>query len=139
MSTETYRDNGPERPTVILPTQQTDPGTPTLPFDASGAEVSIGGEPHPALTPPSEIVEAAMESSGIAAWHDSKKITSLWCNLSSRNAYAGIAGLGWKRISNANDSSFLTLVMLASHAEQTNANCRIRIEADNEIHEIYVW
>lgn len=93
---------------------------------------------RPAMSPPNDITVEA-ESEGITAWHNNKKITATWCNASNRNAYAAIPGLGWKRISNANDSSYLTLTMLAAHAEQTNANVNVEIGSDNEIHQIYVW
>ncbi|WP_322865624.1 hypothetical protein U5922_005100 [Aquicoccus sp. G2-2] len=63
----------------------------------------------------------------------------MWCNASARNAFAAVQGLGWKRLSNANDSSFLALVMMASHAEQTNATVNVEIGTDQEIHQIYVW
>ncbi len=92
---------------------------------------------RPAMTPPNEAAIEAEE--GITAWHNGKKITGMWTNSSTRNAYAAVAGLGWKRISNANDSSHLSMVMLAAHAEQTGATVNLEIGSDQEIHQIYVW
>lgn len=93
----------------------------------------------PTIVPPAETLEADAEEQGIAAWLSGKKITALWCNASDRNAYAAIDGVGWRRLSNANDSAHLSMAMLASHAEQTGSNCNIRIESDNMVHEVYVW
>ena len=93
----------------------------------------------PSDVPPSESAEDIELAAGITAWHNNKKITAMWCNSAERNAYASVQGLGWRRISNANDSSFVTLVALLSLAEQTDANTKLRIEADGEIHEAYVF
>lgn len=93
----------------------------------------------PTIVPAAETVTAGAEEQGITAWHNSKKVTALWCNASDRNAYAAVDGVGWRRLSNANDSAHLNLAMLASHAEHTGSNCNIRVESDNMIHEIYVW
>jgi len=93
----------------------------------------------PSELPPSESEGDISLADGISAWHNSKKVTAMWCNSATRNAYAAVSGVGWKRISNANDSSFVTLVALLSLAEQTGANTRLRIEGDGEIHEVYVF
>ncbi len=93
----------------------------------------------PSLTPPGEEVLEADEGAGASAWHNGKKITAMWCNSSARNSYAAVEGLGWRRINNANDGSWISMTMLCSHAEQTNSNCNIRTESDNKIHEVYVW
>ena len=93
----------------------------------------------PTLVPPTEADIEAAAGNGIAAWHNGKKITALWSNSSNRNSYIAVEGMGWKKLSNANDSCVVSMTMLATHAEQTNANVNIRIEADGMVHEIYVW
>lgn len=93
----------------------------------------------PELVPPTEAEIEAAEAGGIAAWHNTKKITALWSNSSNRNSYISVPGLGWKKLCNANDSCVVSMTMMAAHAEQTNANVNIRIEADGLVHEIYVW
>ena len=75
----------------------------------------------------------------IAAWLSNKKITALWMNESARNTWIMVDGVGWKKLSNANDSAWLSMVMLGSHAEQTNATVNVRVEADNMVHSLYVW
>lgn len=112
-------------------------GGPQISVSELGTSVFSTGTPSD--LPPSESAEDIIASEGITAWHNTKKITSMWCNSSQRNAFAAVEGLGWKRISNANDSSFVTLVALLSLAEQTNANTKLRIESDGEIHEVYVF
>ena len=114
------------------------PGAPQVSIDQLGATsaLSIG---TPSDLPPSENSDDAIASEGITAWHNSKKITAMWCNSAQRNAYAAVQGMGWKKISNANDSSFVSLVALLSLAEQTDANTKLRIESDGEIHEVYVF
>lgn len=116
----------------------TAPGGPSLSVDELGATaaMAIGA---PADMPPSESSEDVIASQGITAWHNNKKITAMWCNSAQRNAFAAVQGMGWKKISNANDSSYVTLVALCSLAEQTDANTKLRIESDGEIHEVYVF
>ena len=93
----------------------------------------------PAMRPPGEEDIAFGEEQGITAWHNAKKVHAMWCNSSARNAFASIQDLGWKRISAANDSAFINMVMILSLAEQTGANCNVRIESDNQIHEVYAF
>ncbi|SFA96612.1 hypothetical protein SAMN05421688_1936 [Poseidonocella pacifica] len=93
---------------------------------------------QPMMTPPSEPA-VEVQAEGITAWHNGKKITAMWANSASRNSYAAVAGLGWRKLSNANDSTYLSMVMMASHAEQTNSTVNLEISASNEITQIYVW
>lgn len=96
-------------------------------------------EEAPMQVPPSEEDVAIAEEAGIAAWHNGKKITALWCSSSPRNSWIAVSGLGWRRLANRNDSSVVSMTMLAAHAEQTNSTCNIRIHTDGLVHEIYVW
>ncbi|GAB4373140.1 MAG: hypothetical protein Kow00114_34960 [Kiloniellaceae bacterium] len=129
----------PSASVVTALREATSAGAPTMEPSALMSETRLENEARPMMTPPSEVVSEEGLGEGITAWHNSKKVTAMWANASARNAFASVAGLGWKKLSNANDSSFLALTMLASSAEQTNSNCNLRIEADNEVHEIYVW
>ena len=113
------------------------PGAP-VDLEAALDEITPVNLEAPTIIPAAE-TEAVTEEDGITAWHTGKKITALWCNSSNRNAYASVEGIGWRRLANTNDGAHLSLTMLAAHAEQTGANCNIRIESDNMIHEIYVW
>ncbi len=103
----------------------------------AAAEARIG---TPALTPPAEVqAEEEAADAGITAWHNGKKVTAMWAEKNNRNTYASVEGQGWKRICNDNDSAFLSLTMLASHAETTGSNVNVQIDATGEIKEMYVW
>jgi len=103
-------------------------------------ETALANEALPTLTPPTEVEsEGAAVEEGIAAWLNGKKIAALWSDASNCNSWISIAGTGWKRLYNGKESTLLSMTMLASHAEQTNATVNVRIEADGLVHEIYVW
>ncbi len=75
---------------------------------------------------------------GITAWHNNKRFTALWCMTQNRNAWAGVSGMGWKRLSNKSDAGIVALNMLAAHAREKNARINFR-EDKGMIREIYVW
>ena len=107
---------------------------------AEQAAATAGPGAAPALTPPAEAIESGItEDQGIAAWHNSVKITALWSNAAPRNVWAAVEGLGWRKVHNGSDGSFVTLTALLAHARQMGSTCNIRIEADNMIHEVYAW
>ena len=112
---------------------------PSMDVSALLSDTIVERVDRPAQMPPDDITSDAEEVEGITAWHNGKKITATWCNASNRNAYAAVQGLGWRRLCNANDSAFLSLTMLAAHAEQTNSTVNVEIGSDNKIHQIYVW
>jgi len=68
-----------------------------------------------------------------------KRVGALWSINQLRNSWAYITGVGWKKLYNTSDSSITAMTMLASHARQTNSRFDYREEADQMIHEIYVW
>lgn len=79
----------------------------------------------------------AAQAVGAAAWSNGKTITATWSNSSNRNAFAAVAGLGWRRINPARDGSFVTLTAIMAHAEQTGRPTNLLID-DNVIIEAYV-
>lgn len=136
MSAKTKAKAKPEAE-VLAPAADSTPDAPSMDVESLLGKTLSERMNRPAMTPPNEAAIEAEE--GITAWHNGKKITGMWTNSSTRNAYAAVAGLGWKRISNANDSSHLSMVMMAAHAEQTGATVNLEIGTDQEIHQIYVW
>ncbi|WP_052959033.1 hypothetical protein [Methanoculleus sediminis] len=76
---------------------------------------------------------------GIAAWQNNKKVVSLWSLSQNRNAWAGIEGVGWKKLSNKSDSITVAFTMLAAHAREKGSLVSYREESDGMIHELYVW
>lgn len=136
--------HGHDRPgrTVIAPqatAADTDLGVPR-PLTPDDLQVTVS-EPGiattaPVLQPPSATHDAA---TAIGAWQQDKRITALWSNSSTRNAFMHIAGVGWKRLNPANDSAWSALVLLANQARQTGCRIDYRDEADGLVHEIYLW
>ena len=96
----------------------------------------------PSLAPPGEgagLTEALSAGAGTGTWQADKRVTALWSINQVRNDYAYIAGIGWKKLYNASDSSITAMTMLASHAKEKNTRFDYREEADGMIHEIYAW
>ena len=97
----------------------------------------------PSLEPPQvalaagTVGEAATAATG--TWLSDKRVGALWSINQLRNSWAYITGVGWKKLYNTSDSSITAMTMLASHARQTNSRFDYREEADQMIHEIYVW
>jgi hypothetical protein len=114
-------------------------GAPTVSIESLQEESETVSTDLPAQMPPTEAQMAQAEEVGIAAWYNGKKIAALWCNSSSRNSYISVAGMGWKKLSNANDSCLISMSIMAAHAEATNATVNVRTGSDGMVHEIYVW
>ena len=76
--------------------------------------------------------------SGISTWQNNKRINGLWSINQNRNSWAGVAGVGWKKLAGDSDSAIVALTMLAAHARDKNAPVNYR-EESNQIQEIYVW
>jgi hypothetical protein len=76
---------------------------------------------------------------GASVWVNSKKINALWTISENRNSWVGVAGVGWVKLANNSDSAIVALTMLGANARHTQGNVNYRQEADNMIHEMYVW
>jgi hypothetical protein len=50
-----------------------------------------------------------------------------------------VVNIGWKKIFNGGDASFIALTTLAAQARQTGRPINYREEADGMVHEIYLW
>jgi hypothetical protein len=90
----------------------------------------------PALEPPG--VEAV---GGVAAstWVQNVQVSALWSINQNRNAWAAFAGQGWQKFANNSDSAIMAFTTLAAHARVALGPTSYRAEADNMVHEIYVW
>lgn len=73
------------------------------------------------------------------AMQNDKRIASLWSISENRNSWVNIAGVGWKRLSTSSDSAVVALTIVATAGKQTQTRVDYREEADNLIHELYVW
>jgi hypothetical protein len=123
----------------------------TIPAPRPLAEISGGVEAvalartggAPTLTPPSAAgvtdVSAVAVGGVTGTWTSGVKVNALWSQYATRNAYMSVAGVGWVKIYNGSDGSFLNLTTLASQAKQTQSSINYRTEADGMVHEIYLW
>lgn len=93
----------------------------------------------PSMSPPDDSSISEEEQAITGGWLTGKKVTAMWCSSSPNNAFAAIQGIGWRKIANVNNCSFLCLTMLLSHAEATNSTCNIYIDSKNQIRQVYVW
>ena len=75
----------------------------------------------------------------VTAWHNDKRFTALWTIAEDRNAWVGVSGIGWKKLSNASETATTGLAMLSAHARDRERQVNYRDEADGMIHEMYVW
>ena len=133
-----HTQNGNQNAPALSPPEVSASNEAPLPLPAlMAAERAATRLEAPNLTPPSQ--RAVEAGDAVAAWHSGKKITALWSNDAPLNAWITIDGMGWKRLSTAQESAHVSLAMLAAHAEQTGATVNVRIEADGMVHEIYVW
>lgn len=80
----------------------------------------------------------AIESTLDSGWVKGKKVTALWAINQERNAWVHVAGEGWKKINNANNTNFFLLLndLIAAKAAGRTVNLRLD---KGEIMEAYVW
>ena len=105
--------------------------------DFSDEELQLS---EPTENPPGMLLAENDDEEGFGAgiWYSNKKITALWTINQTRNSWAGISGLGWRKIATVNNSSTVALTMLAAHAKDRNRNVKLKID-NNRIVELYVW
>jgi hypothetical protein len=100
---------------------------------ASTVTISGMGDAAPSL----QVIDAAI--TGIAAWQNNKKVTSLWSINQNRNSWINFEGIGWRKLANNSDSAIVALSVLGAHAKEKGSPVNYREENDGMIHEIYVW
>ncbi len=84
--------------------------------------------------------EAAGDAVGaVTVWQNGKRISALWTIAEDRNAWVGVTGIGWRKLSNASETATTALAMLSAHARDRDRQVNYREEADGMIHEMYVW
>ena len=110
--------------------------SPTQPY--TDDETSTGeARPRATEVPPPITYEPVHQE--IGAWQQNKRINGLWSKDQTRNSWVSIDGVGWRKLANKSDSVTLALTVLATHAVETGSLVNYREEADQMIHEIYVW
>jgi hypothetical protein len=95
---------------------------------------SIGGA-MPTLMPP----QSVSVSKSATAWASDARVNALWSINENRNAWIGVADVGWRKLANNSDTAVVALTMLAAHARETQSSYSYREEADGMIHECYIW
>ena len=112
------------------------------PLDMSEAEVlallnnsTVVAEPG--LEPPG--VAEAVRGVAASTWVQNVLVNALWAINQNRNTWAAFAGQGWQKFANNSDSAIMAFTTLASHARVAQGPTSYRQEADNMVHEIYVW
>nr|WP_314545556.1 hypothetical protein [uncultured Massilia sp.] len=134
-----------EAPSLMPPGAQGDPMPPAGAMMQGAAMTEQPGTlrapagPPDMQAAPSLPVTTTGVAAGIAAWQSGKKVDSLWTINQDGNSWFGVAGIGWKKLAHPNETAVSALTMLVAHARATGAPINYRDEADNMVHEIYVW
>ncbi len=143
-----------------MATIETEPHPSELPPD-SGTQVGYGA--GTTVQPPRELgeltsellagaagagtLEAAptLEPSAVAAgeaiglWQTNKQVDALYATYAARFSWMHVAGGPWRRFSPVSDSGVASLALLAAHARDRGRPVNYREEADQLVHEMYVW
>ncbi|MDJ0837091.1 MAG: C1 family peptidase [Acidobacteriota bacterium] len=84
-------------------------------------------------------IDAAMWAvDNVNLWHKHKKIIGLFATGGTRNAWAYIQGVGWRRVSYENDTIFFTMLTQLSAAKAAKRPVSL-FDVNNVIKEIYVF
>jgi len=114
----------------------------TQPTELNDASIQEAQSSSSLSAPLSEVLahQASFQDEGFGSgtWHNNKKVTALWSINESRNAWAAVTDLGWKKLANNSDSVVTALNLLASHARDRDCTVNVRVD-NNQIVEIYVW
>lgn len=105
--------------------------------EGTGGSVTAG----PTLSPPGTEGATTEVAAGGATgtWRSGMTVTAMWSINETRNAWMYVSGLGWRKLFNGRDGSFMALVALAGQARQTGRQIVFREEADGMVYEIYLW
>ena len=112
----------------------TQEGRPDATVDLT--EIESDPTAGPQLVPPTETAAQAVAA---GAWISGKKIVGVWSNASPRNSWINIEGMGWRRLANVGETGLVLMTMIAAHARASARTANLRIDGDNQVHEIYVW
>jgi hypothetical protein len=93
-------------------------------------------EVEPTLQPPAA---AAVTADGVGLWLTNKQVDALYSTYAARFSWMHVAGGPWRRFSPTSDSGVAALALLAAHARDRTRPVNYREEADQLIHEMYVW
>jgi hypothetical protein len=97
----------------------------------AGTAATAGLEVAPTLQP------GAAEAIGL--WQTGKHVDALYATYAARFSWMHVAAGPWRRFSPTSDSGVAALALLAAHARDRGRPVNFREEADQLIHEMYVW
>ena len=146
-----------------MTTIETEPHPTELPPD-SGAGVGNGAGAATTVEPPREISDltsdliagaaagtgalaaepslqpgAGAAGDGIGLWQSNKQVDALYSTYAARFSWMHVSGGQWRRFSPVSDSGVAALALLAAHARDRGRPVNFREEADQLVHEMYVW
>jgi hypothetical protein len=128
-----------KRPPAGIPVSNgnNDTNAPTINVSQSDAFRMVTSAANaPQLDPPEK--EEAVTAYEASVWSTDKRVNALYTTLHARNSWMSIAGIGWKKLTTANDSACEAMTQLAAHCREKN--CRIDFSEENGlVNEIYVW
>lgn len=108
------------------------------PSPVTTAELSSLAQTDLTLATPVE--QPPVAAGGITGtWTDGQILDALWTINENRNSWARVAGGNWVKLLNSSDPVTMALSALAANAKLTKGQVKFRTEADNMVHEIYVW
>jgi hypothetical protein len=90
-------------------------------------------EVEPSLEP------GAVTGDGVGLWVSNKHVDALYSTYAARFSWMHVSGGPWRRFSPVSDSGVAALALLAAHARDRGRPVNYREEADQLIHEMYVW
>jgi hypothetical protein len=105
----------------------------------TGGASAAGGPVRPSGGPPVRTGGGAATVAAGTVWNNGQIVNALWSINQDKNAWMGIAGVGWQKLSNASETGLMSLNLLASHAKQLQTQINYRTESDGMVHEIYAW
>jgi len=108
---------------------------PDLTRDLMAGATATAIEAAPTLQPPA----AAVTGDGVGLWVTNKQIDALYSTYAARFSWMHVAGSVWRRFSPVSDSGVAALALLAAHARDRGRPVNYREEADQLVHEMYVW
>ncbi len=82
---------------------------------------------------------AAVAATGAGLWATNKHVDALYATYAARFSWMHVAGGPWRRFSPTSDSGVAALALLAAHARDRGRPVNFREEADQFVHEMYVW
>lgn len=102
---------------------------------AGAADAGAGTlEAEPTLQP-----SAGAAVDGVGLWQTNKQVDALYATYAARYSWMHVASGPWRRFAPTSDSGVAALALLAAHARDRGRPVNFREEADQLIHEMYVW